>query len=391
MPLDFVTVGIIEMFLALVLGLLLIFAGWQNRSINALQWWGAAYLVYGGSIVMFFGGAGAGIAWLVSGGWMTHVAASALMWSSARKFDGRPVRVGWVCAGPTLILLGNIASGLSPSSNWNFSLGASLVAGFLLATAFETWRGREEQLLSRWPVIVLLAVSALVVLLRIPLIVAAPIEFMELTPRGGWLTVNILVSALCAVSIAFLVIAMAKERLELHQAKVARIDPLTGLSNRRGFMELARRRMQRERHDGTPVAALMFDLDRFKRVNDRFGHALGDWVLCLFAAAMHEGLRPTDVVGRIGGEEFAALLSVAKPEEAVAAAERVRAAFAAATRNVDGRAVGATVSVGVAIADPGGEEIKHLLGRADDALYRAKACGRDRVEVAVKDRPRLAA
>ena len=265
-----------------------------------------------------------------------------------------------------------------------------MVAGFLLATAFEIWRGREERLLSRWPVIVLLAVSALVVLLRIPLIVAAPIEFMELMPRSGWLTANILVSTLCAVSIAFLVIAMAKERLELRHKREARIDPLTGLGNRREFTSLARRRLRRERDDGTPTAMLIFDLDNFKRVNDRFGHAMGDRVLQLFAVAAHQSLRPTDIVGRLGGEEFAALLSVADTADAIAIAERMRVTFATAARTVDDLLVAATVSVGVAVAH-GDEDLPKLLGRADEALYQAKARGRNRVEVATEARPQLAA
>ncbi len=392
MSLHFETVAAVEAGLVFTLGLLLLFTGLQNRTVRALPWWGAAYLAYGGSITMLMGAVALRQPWLISLGWMVNVVAVALMWSGARRFDGRPVALGWMCVGPLVVIASNTIPGAALDPNLGFGLSALVAGAYMVAAAFEIWRGREEPLVSRWPAIVLLVVAAAVLIARVPLSIASPIGVEEAYRLvSPWLAASVLASLVCEMSIAFLVIAMAKERLELHQMMVARIDPLTGLGNRRAFMALARRRIRRERRDGTPIAALMFDLDRFKRVNDRFGHALGDQVLCRFAAAAHQVLRPTDIVGRIGGEEFAALLSVAKPEEAVAAAERVRAAFAAATRNIDGHDVGATVSIGVAIAEDGDEEIKDLLCRADEALYRAKTHGRDRVEVAVENRPRLAA
>jgi diguanylate cyclase (GGDEF)-like protein len=129
-----------------------------------------------------------------------------------------------------------------------------------------------------------------------------------------------------------------------------------------------------------PVSVLVFDLDHFKAINDKSGHATGDAMLQLFAKIARETLRATDIVGRLGGEEFVALLPSTAAEAAVAA-ERVRAAFAVASISREGRRIAATVSIGVASGSPG-TAIDLLITRADDALYRAKGNGRNRVEIA---------
>jgi diguanylate cyclase (GGDEF)-like protein len=130
------------------------------------------------------------------------------------------------------------------------------------------------------------------------------------------------------------------------------------------------------------VAALLFDLDRFKSINDRFGHAVGDQVLQVFADIAASELRSTDLLGRLGGEEFGALLFGADAGSAAATAERIRRMFAATyPGGTDSTSV--SVSIGLA-AVPAGEtvEVETLLSRADEALYVAKARGRNRVEVA---------
>ena len=124
-----------------------------------------------------------------------------------------------------------------------------------------------------------------------------------------------------------------------------------------------------------PVTVLVFDLDRFKSINDQSGHAIGDAVLQLFAKVARETLRATDIVGRLSGEEFVALLPSTAAEAAVAA-ERVRAALEVAGIVRNGRRIAVTVSVSPATA------IDLLIMRADDALYRAKENGRNRVEIA---------
>ena|SRR5262245_39698365 len=131
---------------------------------------------------------------------------------------------------------------------------------------------------------------------------------------------------------------------------------------------------------------MMFDLDRFKSVNDRFGHGVGDEALRVFGATASTNLRASDVLGRLGGEEFAAVLP-GTVEDASIAAERVRRAFQVAGVSVAGCLLDATVSIGVASGEPG-SDVMGMLVSADAALYRAKIKGRNRVELE-KDVPGL--
>jgi diguanylate cyclase (GGDEF)-like protein len=129
----------------------------------------------------------------------------------------------------------------------------------------------------------------------------------------------------------------------------------------------------------------LFDLDKFKSINDRFGHAVGDDALKVFAATASAKMRASDVIGRLGGEEFAAILPGSAAEAAMVA-ERLRLAFQAAGVVISGHHIGATVSIGIATAIPP-VQIDPLLARADAALYRAKHSGRNRIEFDETDFP----
>jgi diguanylate cyclase (GGDEF)-like protein len=127
---------------------------------------------------------------------------------------------------------------------------------------------------------------------------------------------------------------------------------------------------------------MLLDLDNFKSINDRFGHAVGDRVLQMFAQIAGNCMRRMDLFGRLDGEEFAALLTDTTRERAMVVAEQIRIAFANATAEVDGRPVVATVSIGIVITYDAVLDISALLAQADHALYRAKDNGRNRVEIA---------
>jgi diguanylate cyclase (GGDEF)-like protein len=134
--------------------------------------------------------------------------------------------------------------------------------------------------------------------------------------------------------------------------------------------------------DPRPTAVLLIDLDQFKSINDRFGHALGDRVLQLFTDAARKSTRGSDLVGRLGGEEFAAMLIDTNRDKAVEVAERIREGFAQVAQEVDGRPVCATVSIGLVHTDAPALDLPELLAQADQALYCAKERGRNRVEIA---------
>jgi two-component system cell cycle response regulator len=162
-------------------------------------------------------------------------------------------------------------------------------------------------------------------------------------------------------------------------ARLARRDPLTGLPNRRALEEELARETARAARAGTPLSAVALDVDRFKLVNDAHGHAAGDAVLAEIAARAAAALRAGDLLARIGGEEFAALLPGADLDHAAEVAERIRARVAAGPVEAAGRALAVTVSLGCAALAPG-EDGRALLARADERLYAAKRAGRDRVE-----------
>lgn len=170
---------------------------------------------------------------------------------------------------------------------------------------------------------------------------------------------------------------MARRELEL----LANRDGLTGLINRRHFMQLAHAELQRAQHLGRPVAVALGALDFFKRLNDTYGHAAGDAVLRSFALLLGESLRQTDLVCRYGGEEFALLFPDSTLEQARVLVERVRQRFAEHDiRLPDGLLIRVTWSVG--LADAGRRTIENALHDADFALYEAKRLGRNRVIVA---------
>lgn len=171
-------------------------------------------------------------------------------------------------------------------------------------------------------------------------------------------------------------IKLAEEAVRI----LANTDALTGLANRRHFFEVAEEEFVRARRYETPLSVLMADLDHFKRINDRFGHAGGDAVLCSFAIVLSSLLRDSDSAGRIGGEEFAVLLPHTALDGARAFAERLMERVAANPPELDGQSARYTLSIGIGEMMPGCLDFSALLRKADEALYRAKSGGRNRIE-----------
>ena len=211
-----------------------------------------------------------------------------------------------------------------------------------------------------------------------------------LTPGGEPLLprlreIGVLMAVVFAVlMLTAVVYTMALARLSERDRLLALRDPLTGVLNRRAFWEIYDREAARSRRLGQGLALLFLDLDRFKVVNDRHGHVVGDGVLRHVAHLLGRLVRDTDFVFRWGGEEFLVLLPHTGPAEAPAMAERIRASVEREEIRVqDGRQpVAVTVSIGVAGAMEPPEVADRLIGRADEAAYRAKEGGRNRVEQA---------
>jgi diguanylate cyclase (GGDEF)-like protein len=176
--------------------------------------------------------------------------------------------------------------------------------------------------------------------------------------------------------------AIAIENRAVHEEleRRAYTDYLTGLSNRRHFLEKAESELTRTMRYGRELSILMLDLDHFKQVNDTYGHKVGDLVLKKLSEVCRTALRDADIIGRIGDEEFAVLFPETGDQSAMETAERLRASIAAAQVTLDGGLpLRFTASLGVTTLRDKDANIDMLLNQADQALYRAKNEGRNRV------------
>ncbi|CAJ60946.1 hypothetical protein; putative membrane protein; putative GGDEF domain [Frankia alni ACN14a] len=212
----------------------------------------------------------------------------------------------------------------------------------------------------------------------------------ELVPaRAAEICSSIVVAVLWAAS-PFLMLAVTPPVLLLQRSLLhadlllaARSDAKTRLANAAYWRQVAEREIGRAARAGRPLSVLLVDIDHFKRVNDRFGHLIGDVILLAVADTLRATARPRDLVGRFGGEEFVILLTEAGREHALDIAERIRSQVAGTRCRFDGcPPLSVTVSVGVATQDGSSGDLSALIARADTALYRAKADGRNRVRLA---------
>jgi diguanylate cyclase (GGDEF)-like protein len=301
-----------------------------------------------------------------------------MIWTAARLFHNRPILWPAMFAGSAMWMVACTTALFPPTGASRVVLASLIVAVYVALAAAELWRERRKSLIRRWPALFVPALHGAVFLFPIPIASLMPQQGGLVTLAAGWLSVFVLEILLYAVGAAFIVLVLTKERTLRTHKTAALTDPLTGLFNRRGLIEAARELAQTNARRARPVTVLAFDLDHFKSINDRFGHAVGDEVLRLFASVASTNMRVTDFVARLGGEEFAAIIS-GTLDEGIMIAERLRVAFEGAGRTVAGRYIGATVSVGVA-AHAAPTNIDALLARADEALYAAKYAGRNRVE-----------
>lgn len=379
--LDAATLTVVASCIAILLGVFLMFISARD-GVPALAVWGAAYLVAGFAVVLWnLDRAGALPSGTPSG---LLLMACGMMWSAARMFHGRNVRWGMMFAGAAVFMAAVHFDGSSNTGDDRMMLAAIIVSIYTFLTAHELWRERRKTL-RRWIGAFVPVLHGAIFLLPIPLSIYLPQEHGLTALASGWIALFAIEVLLYAIGMAFVVLVLAQDRVVKVHRTAAETDLLTGAFNRRAFLEGARKMMTAQSRRQGAVAVLLFDLDRFKSINDRFGHAIGDDVLRLFAQTGNAAVRATDIFARFGGEEFAIVLP-GGIEEAAVVAERVRFAFEVRGIEVSGIAMDATVSVGAASAvvpkQFDDKLIERLLARADAALYRAKEGGRNRVEVA---------
>ncbi len=384
MSLDVNTLFMVTIYVEAILGLLLLFAWAQNMAIRAVAWWGFAHLIRAPSVVLFgmYGSAPELITIDLANALL--FTAFAVTWTGARVFDGRPIEPVYLVTGAVLWLLVCRLPVMADAIEMRAMIASGIITAYTWLTAYEFWRGRAEPLVSRWPAIFMLFAHGALFLLRTPLVAILPWSPSD-SPH---------------------VRQRLADRSEFRGAAVHDLYRLHPVGHGQGAYRTAPpdrgQCRSADRHCQPPVvparrrpyrpsampairgraAVLLIDLDHFKTINDRFGHALGDRVLEIFAAATLDSVRGSDLIGRIGGEEFAAVLYDTTSDRAVAVAERIRQGFATAAQEVDGRPVCATVSIGVVHSDADVLDVPELLAQADQALDFAKENGRNRVEVA---------
>jgi diguanylate cyclase (GGDEF)-like protein len=384
MSLDTSTLYLVATMVAAMLGAMLLFFG-KQENIPALKWWGTAYLLGAVSVAL----------WTLARGSLGEMLSLALnavgfvacgmVWNASRVFHGRKPNLPGLVLG-ALAWIAAVLSLPAEASAMRMTVGAGIVAVYAALTAAELWSERRKTLQRRWPAIVVPVIHGFVLML--PILLGNLLRPHDDQFAGSiWVTVFSIELVLYAVGTVFVIFMLVSERAVSAHKKAASMDPLTGMFNRRGFAEASARVIEREASAGRPVTVLIFDIDHFKSINDRFGHPAGDEILKWFAAVVVNSLRISDLSGRIGGEEFAALLPCSL-EEGVLAAERVREAFERSGIVAETGPVDTTVSIGVA-AGTAGIELDVLLAAADTALYQAKRGGRNRVEVAEELPPSL--
>src|SRR3954468_8882609 len=385
--LDVSTLFMVTMNVEIILGLLLFFAWAQNFSKRALAWWGSAHMMRATSIMLL------GLYGTVPDSLSIDFANAvlfgsfALTWCGARVFDRRSPEPALALIGVAVWLLACRLPTFATMVELRALIGAGIVTAYTWAAAYEFWRGRDEALVSRWPAIFMLFAHGALFLLRTPLGALAHVAPGSNLAMSGWLELLSLEGLLFTISIAFILLAMAKERTEYRHRTAARPDPLTGIANRRGFLEQTASSLNAAA--GTqPTAVLLFDLDHFKTINDRYGHAVGDRTLQIFAEIAKAHIGTAGTVGRWGGDEFVAVVPDTTREIAATVAERIQVALEHAAAEIDGRLVGATVSTGISFSSHGAFELPVMMLKADQALYRAKADGRNRLAIATPEAAR---
>jgi len=382
MPIDSFTVLLFGLSAKLLLGGLFIMFWLKNREALWFAWWGAALFVGGTAAGVFMQRHETENILTIGVGNAALLATFACCWQGARAFHHR--RPLWfpVLAAPLLWLV------LCAAPPFMESVAVRIVASTLIATplllmaAVEFWLGRREQLPSRWAVIVVFSSFALAFAIRVPFVGVLPFPFGAQPMEPGWLGAFNLIMFAHTILLSVLLVSMSKERLEFDQRIQALTDPLTGALNRRAFVLRGERLLQRHRYESAPLCLLFLDLDRFKSLNDEYGHSAGDNVLVRFVKIVNACIRPMDFVFRMGGEEFCCLLPYTGTEQAHRVAERIRHQFEMARTSTGGVSVQATVSIGIASTEIFGYDIETLTWHADMAVYAAKRQGRNEVVVA---------
>lgn len=358
---------------ALALTLLLTWLG--SRSETFLVSWAAGMAFIVGGVLLFGGLGGAYSPTLQFLSFVLLVTGFGPVYAGAEQFrTGRAswiliviVTFGWLVATAIAFLMGYSGIGTA--------IANLAIAAWLALTARQYWLARREAPLPLIANTVLYAATSLSFLLC-GLVLLHGREFVLYGRPENWAEdINAFAVIIAVTGIGAISLALSQTRNARRHRHEARTDSLSGLLNRRFLFE---------KFGDAPVtpgtAVVVLDLDHFKSINDRFGHAAGDLVLRRFSTIVTDAIGDTATAARLGGEEFCIVLPATAPSEATRLAELIRSRLAAEKIELDKISIRATVSAGITMCLGEAETLDMLLSRADDALYRAKNEGRNRVE-----------
>ncbi len=299
------------------------------------------------------------------------------IWMAGYQFRTRRLSKGRFLLGSLTGIIASAVPMLAGYDGLAFMSDNAIIGLLLLLTAREYWLSRHEAPTPLYGITILYTLTAISFGLCAGVLIADGKLVLGHAPDNWAEDFSLAICIAGMTGIGALSLALHQWRQAALHRHEAITDSLTGLLNRRALFDL-----YGHRSFGPSMAVIIFDIDRFKAINDQHGHAAGDLVLKLFGQELSVGLRPSDTVARLGGEEFALVLDNTLPGRAEQVAERVRDAFAAGTISVDDKSMVCTVSAGVATGTVKGLAFDDVLRAADKALYEAKRNGRNRVEVA---------
>lgn len=385
MNLHIPTLLIVSVFIFCLMGLLTVHAWLRETRERSLAYLGSMMLLASlGVLLVSFRGVGVDFVPLVVGNVVLLLSAG-MNWTAMRVFAGRSPSLPGILAGAVIWATLCLVPVFMASLALRVSAYSVLAACYGGLTLWEFWRSRRSLEVSYLPAVTLTLLHTLFYCQRAVSDKGLALD-RALLGEGegvGFFSFMLFESMIYVVGIGYVTLAMVKERAEQRFKAAAYSDALTGIGNRRAFMSHGEKHLADCQRFGTSAALLLYDLDHFKRLNDTFGHAVGDQALIAFSRITAQLLGKKHVFGRIGGEEFACLLVDTDEDGAVAMAERIRLGFAGLPLLEPGLL---SVSIGVVTTRASGYELTRLLSVADEALYGAKGNGRNRVKVASRVR-----
>lgn len=362
-----------------IAGLFLAGVWYYSRWESALKWWAASHLISGLSVAILVAGIITKYLSLLAIGSVLVTLSPVLIWAGTRQFAGKSIPIPMLVGGLMLwAVLSLLPLGFDRQQVSMFGSFMIWVI-YLFAAVGELRNAGEETLTTHRGLMAMFAIHGFIYLLGAIQILMGGFTFGVAPPIDSLFGLIHFETVLYTIGTTMFMLLISKERIDRHYKEAARTDSLTGSLNRGTVCELAQRTLDRCRTQEASFSMILFDLDHFKRINDNHGHLVGDEILRSFADTVRGALRPNDLFGRYGGEEFIVVLAETPVETACFVAERIRTAFAREHRFHNGQPLNATVSAGVT-GDRGETQFESVIGLADKALYLAKNGGRNRVE-----------